>query len=290
MTAKVTRTSIASATSSGSGGSGGAYGVLALDPSRASSLQGSGNASFKITGGAIQVNSDSKTAVDLSGNASINATALDVVGGDSLSGNASIPKSTTLGAPSVSDPLASLAAPSKGADLGSESISGNNSATLNAGYYSGGISASGNTTLTLNPGVYVLGPPGLQLSGNANLSGSGVTIFLTTGSSGNSYAALSLAGDGSITLTPPTSGTYNGITIFQDRNTPYASGSDSISGNGNVNVTGAIYLPSVGLSASGNAANLASEIIADTFNISGNGSLNMTYQALPGGNYVYLVQ
>src|SRR5262249_12134905 len=150
--------------------------------------------------------------------------------------------------------------------------------TYSPGYYSGGISAN-NGTITLNPGTYVLGPPGLQLKGNANIVGTGVTIFLTTGSSPNSYNSLLLQGSGNVSLYTPTSGACAGITIFQDRNTPYNAGSDSIGGTGTLNITGTIYVPSVDLAVKGGSANIANEVIANTAHFSGGNTMTVNFVA-----------
>jgi hypothetical protein len=70
--------------------------VLVLDPTAGGALSLSGNADINLTTGNIVVDSNSKTALTESGNASIKAASIQVVGGVSKSGNASLsPAATT---------------------------------------------------------------------------------------------------------------------------------------------------------------------------------------------------
>jgi len=86
--------------------------------------------------------------------------------------------------------------------------SGASSLTINPGIYAQ-ISVSGNAKLTLNPGVYILAGGGLTVSGNASISGSGVTLYNTESafpSAGGTYGGITLSGNGTFNLTAPTSG------------------------------------------------------------------------------------
>ena len=65
--------------------------------------------------------------------------------------------------------------------------------------------------VTLDPGIYILRGGQIKLGGNGRLTGAGVTIFLMEGAKFVSNA------NEVIKLSPPTSGPYAGITIFQDR-------------------------------------------------------------------------
>ena len=118
--------------------------IIVLDPSAGGALSLSGNASINLPGG-VFVNSSSSTALSASGNAQIKATVIDVHGGVQKSGNASFSPAPTTGAAIAADPYASLAEPSTSGltNYGSESLSGNSSATIKPGVYSE-ISVSGN--------------------------------------------------------------------------------------------------------------------------------------------------
>src|SRR5437762_9751111 len=93
---------------------------------------------------------------------------------------------------------------------GKGTYSGN--VTLNPGYYSAGITdTSGGSNLILNPGVYILGGKGLKTGSTATVTANanGVMLyFIGTG-------ILDLNGTGQITLSPPLTGTWAGVSIFQ---------------------------------------------------------------------------
>ncbi len=160
--------------------------IIVLDPTAGGALSLSGNASIKLTGG-VFVDSSSSSAISASGNAAIKASVIDVHGGVQKSGNATFSPAPTTGAAVLADPLALLAEPSTSGltSYGSESVSGNSSATIKPGIYSQ-ISVSGNGTLTMNSGIYIIEGGGFSVSGNASVSGSGVTIF----NAGSKYPSI----------------------------------------------------------------------------------------------------
>ena len=265
----------------------------------------SGNATINLPG-ALVVDSTS-SAILASGNAKITAAAgVQVVGGVSKSGNASVTKTGTPGA--TGDPLASLAAPTPPSYTSAptaETLSGNSTATISQGLYSQ-ITVSGNAKLSLNPGVYVIGTGGVNISGNATLSGSGVTYIVEGGGftvsgnagmsgsnvlivnggsnypnpaiSGETYGGVTLSGNGSFSLNAATSGTYAGILIYQARDNTRAV---SVSGNSMAGITGTIYAANALLTMSGNAS-LQNPLVVGTLNLSGNVALTQLAQGSDG--------
>lgn len=228
----------------------------------------SGNGTLTInTPGNSYVNSNNASAVTVSGNGRIVSSNLYVGGnpGTSTSNNGQISATTHPGATAAADPLAALAEPTTNSALSSVTVSGNASVTLGPNAYQG-ISVSGNGRLTLNPGVYHL-KGNFSISGNAIVTGSGVTIYNETGT-------MSLAGNGQVTLKPQSSGIYAGVTIFQKRT---RTSNISISGNGNLNISGALYAPGAAIILSGNGASntLGSLIVSKSLNMSGNASFRV---------------
>ncbi|HSU69759.1 MAG TPA: pilus assembly protein TadG-related protein [Tepidisphaeraceae bacterium] len=278
-----------------------AAGVIALDPTRPSSFGANGNLQFTVANGGIQVDSNDPSAIRVVGNATIAATELRTVGGYTDPGNVTVPVIQT-GVSPAPDPLANLPAPtySTASDLGAINLTGNKSQTVNNSgsgpwYYSGGISmTSSNASLTLQPGIYVLGPPGLNISGG-NLTANGVMFYFTGApdkKGATTYGTVNLTGNGTVDISPPTSGTYQGLTFFQDRATPYSAVSASIVGTATMNLSGTVYLPTIGFSMGGTSTSFANQIIADQITASGNGTINVNYDGrnpLPLGN-VFLVQ
>ena len=259
--------------------------IIVLDPSAGGALSLSGNASIKLTGG-VYVDSSSSTALSASGNAAIKASVIDVHGGVQKSGNASFSPTPTTGAAVLADPLASLAEPSISGltNYGSESLSGNSSATIKPGIYSQ-ITVSGNGTLTMDSGIYIIEGGGFTVSGNAGVTGSGVMI-VNAGSkyptTGGTYGSITLSGSGSYNLSPPTTGTYAGIVIFQTRDNSKAL---TLSGNAS-GMTGTVYASAAQLAESGNAS-LNAALIVDTLTINGNGINNTVTLSSPSGTVAY---
>jgi hypothetical protein len=177
--------------------------VIVLEPDDSDALQMSGNGRLQVNRGNVHVNSRSSHAVSLSGNARIvTQTPTTIVGGYSTSGNAAL-SPTPVAGPVLPDPLAGLPAP---ANPGScKAI--RKSSTLDPGCYS--IKLSGSDKVTLRPGIYWI-KGGIALSGKAELSGQGVMLYIANDD-------VDLSGGGKVTLTPPSSGVYAGVTFFGSR-------------------------------------------------------------------------
>ena len=197
-----------------------------LNPTASGALTVSGNAELTVTG-MLQVNSDSSQAVVLSGHAVVDAGAVQIVGGDLISGQARITSTPVTGVSSPGDPLASLATPTGGTNMGSINLS-SGTETIDPGIYTS-ITVSGNGHLILNPGVYIIGSGGITFSGNAIVTGTGIMIY--------NSGALTASGSASINLTAATSGTYANVAIFQARTD---SSVVTVSSNVNLNLNGGI--------------------------------------------------
>ena len=109
--------------------------------------------------------------------------------------------------------FASLVAPvTTGCDYSSSnatSVSPNGTKSFAPGTYCATLDIKG--TATLAPGVYVL-KNGLNIAAQGAASGTGVTFYLT-----GSNAGFTINGGGTLSLSAPTSGSYAGVLIYQDR-------------------------------------------------------------------------
>jgi hypothetical protein len=253
-------------------------GILLLDPT-GQSLTVSGNAALNVTNnGVVAVNSDNAAAASASGNASVTASEIDVHGG--LSGTAAFHGTLVTGAAVVSDPLATLATPSQPA---TQFTAVNYTGTLQPGTYVGGITVSGSSAVTLQPGIYYLKGGGLTVSGSATVTGNGVLLYLT-GLTSTNATSVSISGTADVTLTPPTSGLYEGVVLFQDRT---SSAAITIFGKGVLNTTGTEYAPGATVTLSGTTntddpihTRLGAEWIVDDLVLSGNAKVTITANAL----------
>src|SRR6185437_10388224 len=98
-----------------------------------------------------------------------------------------------------------------------------------------------NTTLVIENGR-------LDTNGHT-LQGSGLTIVFT-GTNSSTYHHIP-SGSGTLDITPPTSGTWSGIAIYQDPNLT-TNVNVSYSGNSPTwNISGLVYLPQASVTISG---------------------------------------
>ena len=255
--------------------------LCVLDPHASGALSGTGNGVVLINNGGIAVNSDSASAATLTGNSLATAGGAGIAIAGGWSGTAFTPAPTHLTAP-VQDPLAALPYPSQTGSAQSVNYGGTTPLTINPGIYSS-IALTSQGDVVMNPGVYVV-TGSVSLTGQGNLVANGVTIFLACSgyptpcaSGGQPGASLSITGNGSFLGTAPTSGPYQGVMIFGDRNN---TSTISITGNGaGREVTGTIYTPAAHISITGNGGALNSVIIADTVSVTGNGNITLNYVA-----------
>ena len=252
------------------------------------SLTLSGTSQLTATNGRMVVNSNSSMSILSSGSPSITAPELDLSGGIRYSGsnpnNATVTKT---GQTSIPDPLASVAAPSSSGmavQSGSTLSLSSGTTTLNPGVYTGGLAISGSASVYLNPGIYYINGGGINMSGSTSILGSGVMIYNTGG------GAVNLSGTGTISLNPMTTGTYAGISLFQDRaNTASAT----LSGGSNITNTGTFYFPNAALTLSGTSgtATMGAQMIANKLTISGGAGINVNYDSsVAGSSSLALVQ
>jgi len=201
------------------------------------------------SGCGIYVNSTGPSAVLWSGSPTIHTTG----GGTNIAAtpsNACTPSGCSIISPApnyqatpATDPFSSLQAPTPGscADPGG-SLVVTTTTSISQGTYCHQIIVSGTgITLTLNPGLYIL-ENGISGGGSPTISGSGVTLYLKSG-------GITMSGTPTYILSAPSTGTYKGITLFEDKND---SSAVALSGTSSINsVTGVIYMPSATLTYSG---------------------------------------
>ena len=257
-----------------------------LSPSAAGALTVSGNATLAIAG-AVVVDSGSASALSAGGNATISAAAIDVHGGVTRSGNASLSPAPAAGAAAVPDPLAALPAPSAAGltHFGAEVLGGNASATIGPGLYTQ-IQVAGNARLTMMPGLYVIAGGGFVVSGNGGVTGAGVTIYNAGSDAAGAtshpvYGAVTLGGNGVVSLSAATGGPYAGVVVFQSRADARAL---VLSGNAAAGIAGVLYAPAAAASLAGNARLTNVSLVVATLTVSGNAG---AYQLADGAGAAY---
>jgi hypothetical protein len=173
-------------------------------------------------------NSSSSNAFRNSGALTLTAQSIGIVGQVSNGGSETLTPTAVTGISPSGDPLG-LSAPSIAGCGAAQNISVNK--TLSPGCYNG-LTTNGSANVTLNPGLYVING-NIQMNGAQTLSGTGVTIFFN--------GAVTLNGAATIRLSAPTSGTWNGILLFES---PGDSNTVALNGAAASNLQGIVYMPS----------------------------------------------
>jgi hypothetical protein len=246
-------------------------GVIVLHPTAPSALNANGNGITKVQGANIIVDSNNSTAATTVGNSYVSDPNKGIyITGQNPGYTGNFQGTVYTGQTPVPDPLAYLPAPDP-SSMPTQSVPGGNNITLSPGVYPGGIHISGQTSVTMTPGIYYMDGGDFKFSGQGNLNAQGVMIYSTAG--------LSITGLGYVTLTPPTSGIYTGISYFQSRD---SSATAIVSGNGNYNVTGTFYLADGLAQLQGNGdASIASQVVTNLMTSGGNGVTNIVWGGSP---------
>jgi Flp pilus assembly protein TadG len=268
-------------------GSGGANCVIALDKGKVTDITDSGSATLNMPSCALQINSSSSGALNLSGNASITAKTMSIVGNYTKSGNASLTVTggITTGASAMPDPYANVSIPSySGCNQTAMHVVSSTSLAATGGtpyVFCNGLSVAGTSTLTLGPGIYVINAGSFSVSGTATVAGTGVTIILTNATTPSSTGTVSISGGSTINLSAPSTGPTAGLAFFQDRSA--GTGTNSFSGGSTQTITGAIYFPSQAINFSGNSGNTPSactQLIGYTLTFTGTSNFNANCNGL----------
>jgi len=144
--------------------------------------------------------------------------------------------------------------------------------TIQPGLYIGGISISSQPNITFAPGIYYLQGGGLTMSGgSSSFTATGVMIYNGVSSAG-ATGSITVSGGGTVVQSPPTSGAYYGMSIFQDRSSTQKV---TLSGGSGWNFTGTVYAASAHIDVSGGSgATMGSQFVADTMTLSGSSTFN----------------
>lgn len=243
--------------------------IYTLGPS-GTDISITGNANIQVPNCGVVDNSTSNCAMDLTGNITLNAQSIGIAGKACTTGNIHVNPTPVTGIAPVSDPLAFIPTPTP-SGCQNLSLTGNATTTISQGCYNG-ISLTGNQGLNLNPGTYIINGP-LRLTGNVSMAGTGVTLVL--------LSSTSFTGNAALNLSAPTSGTYNGILIYQP-----SSNTDNLSLTGNAGSTlkGIIYAPASKVTFTGNSgSNVYADFVVKSLTLTGNAGFN-DYASVAGDN------
>ena len=227
-----------------------------------------GTADLSMPNCGILVDSAAGNAIRMTGSSGITAQSIGIVGGWSASGGASMSPAPISGIAPAPDPLAFLPVPSftSGACLPDPHITSGATHTIGPAISGGtvcydGLSVSGSSAVTLTPGLYIING-GFSMTGSGTITGTDVTFYLAAPN-----GSASLSGSGSLNISAPTSGTYNGILFFED---PNDSNAMSITGSTGSTLSGIFYAPNAALSLSGSSgANIYADLVVSSLSMTG---------------------
>ncbi len=247
---------------------GNASGCLyALDPSDSSTFV-VGDGVNLTTNCGIYVNSSDPTALVENGSGSVTVSAngaiiggvgIGVVGG--YSGSSFVP-TPTKGIPTFTDPLSTLPAQATPSSCPGQLIGTTYSPAV---YCNLNVPASGGP-YTFTQGTYVI-LGGMTVPSTTAVTGAKVTFYITS-SAANPYTGVNIGSNSGTSLSAPTTGPYQGVLFFQDRNNVSIGSAPSyfdISSGGSL--TGALYFSTTKVSFTGSSGGAPSFSPIDAYEI-----------------------
>ena len=236
--------------------------LLALSTTEPHAALFSGTGDLKLVGCTVMSDSTTSDSVKVQGSAKVTTDCIIAVGDVSLTSGATMtecPGAITT-APPAADPFADVPVPTSGTTYTSTG-----GAVLQPGHYTNGMNLGG--TKTLSPGTYIVSGGDFKINANAHISGAGVTIYFTAGTS------VSINGTATVNLSAPTSGTYSGMLFFGDRS---ATDNVNLNGTADSKLTGAIYFANQAIKYLGNFSGDGgcTQVVGKTVEWSGNATIN----------------
>lgn len=275
----------------------GDYCVVSLESTSTTGISVGGTANVDLGCGMI-TNSTSMDAAVAFGNSDVDASPIAAVGGISASDNWGDDVQLLPFTLAQADPFANVPAPTfptgncpnvnvNPSNTQTISVTDGNTTGLPAGYGCfGNLDFKG--TVTLNPGVYILDAGDFSISSQAHVSCPGGCTFVmssrTAGTNPSSIGNVDFNGGAEVDLTAPTTGTYAGISIYQDRRAENCNNCNNINGNSSSSFHGAFYFPSQELiftGTSGMSTNCV-QMVARRVTFSGTAAISNVCD-VPGG-------
>jgi hypothetical protein len=260
-------------------------GILVLNPTDSGALTDVGNGSLTVVGASLIVDSSASDGGTATGGGTISAPEIDFSGTPGYSGG-TWHGTINSGQPPTPDPLAYLPEPDPSGmtSYNKENMAGHQTDTIYPGIYRGGISVSGQATLNMQPGIYYMDGGGFSFTGQGSLNAPGVMIVNAPKSSSD---IINVNGNGAVNLSPPTTGTYAGISLWQARS---STNNIDVTGNGTSTMSGTFYTAHGTLNVSGNGATdvLGSQYISYNLKVNGGGNFSVNWDANLVGRVRYI--
>lgn len=253
--------------------------ILALDTSTTSAVNFSGNATVYMPDCPVFSDSAAANAAVAKGSAAVTAKSVGAVGGVQQSNNFTVGAYYPYSA-AVTDPYSDVTPDEDDMHCTTAGLDENTPASTFLTYNCfSSLSVKPNKSLTVPASfsgpIYING-------GSVDLKGdftcSSCTIVLTNKSSGASATIGNITANATtkVNITAPTTGTFKGLAIYQDRRATDCNNCNKINGNSNSLITGAIYFPNQELqyNGTGNTSAICAKFIAKRVTFTGNSGTN----------------
>ncbi len=245
--------------------------MLALNRTQPASIWVHGTNDLNL-GCGMMANSTNNHGFRTSGDISINADFLGVTGGDIQNGTSgSVNPTVQEMVPPVPDPYAnSIPEPdySSWPDGVFNSTTNTYECPGGACVWRSAVTINGGN-VTFAPGIHVFANR-LRINGG-NVIANGVTFYSPNGN-------LTFGGSSTLTITPQTSGPYQGISMYVSRNAPPGR-IELGQGGATLNFRGAFYMPTQELRFAGNPVGSSpwAILVSDTMEYAGTTTVNLAY-------------
>jgi Flp pilus assembly protein TadG len=239
--------------------SGGNACVQALETSSSQTgITNSGNTTIYMPDCVMYSNSPSANSAAAGGSSSVTAKAVATVGGLQQSNNWNVTAYRPY-SPALADPFANVTPSPSDMKCAGHLKNGSwvydaltESTDMTAARAQDGSAANCWTSLSVGSNKSLTVPanfgPIYINGGSANLQGSftcsGCSIVLTNKDSSSPIGTISSNAQANTNITAPTTGTFTGIAIYQDRRASDCSGCNKLNGGSSSAITGAVYFPS----------------------------------------------
>jgi Flp pilus assembly protein TadG len=232
--------------------------VVALDTKNEMGMTTWGTTDLIFPGCSLYVNSPASNALNIGGNAKINAKTAYIVGQKSGEGLTTA-EGPYFGVNPLIDPYRDITIPPYTRCTSETTYHPNSNVTVTpetseVHVFCGGLKLTGNVSLTLRRGTYIIAGGDLNIESGSLTAKEGTTIILKRSDIDNKCPTVKI-NSGPIEIVAPTSGDLAGVAIYKDRTCVNRdSADDKIAGNAAKNITGAIYFPEQYIEYTGGSA------------------------------------
>lgn len=271
----------------GSVSAGGSACIQALEPTSSVGLFNNGNATVNAPSCILYSNSPASNSASAGGSSSVTAKAIAAVGGISESNNWHVGQYIPY-SPPLPDPFADVNVDQSVMNCTTDDITKNTdwAAMKAAGIncFSAMDKVQPNDTVNVPPDfgpIYINGG-NVDLKGTFNCSGCTIVMTNKNTAPNATIGTFTSNAQANNNITAPTTGTFKGIAIYQDRRA--GSSANTVNGGSGSIIRGAVYFPKSELringtgavDSGGNAVNLCAMWVAKNVNLIGNSSISIS--------------